>query len=207
MSAPKFKWQNKSFLFLTLGAKLWPGMPVRGPELVCIRNDLHTIKKPRKILMPQLFLPMLALLTGVAGPALSADFHKALDAAKRGDYAIALKEWEPLAEQGHTIAQFNLGLLFERTDQASRDFKSALKWYTRAAGQGHAVAQFNLGGMYANGRGVGQDQVVRAFQNDRSRQNVGNILISATGVKAEHQKNRKETFAQHREHSVPVRCA
>ena len=113
--------------------------------------------------MPQLFLPMLALLTGVAGPALSADFHKALDAAKRGDYAIALKEWEPLAEQGHTIAQFNLGLLFERTDQASRDFKSALKWYTRAAGQGHAVAQFNLGGMYANGRGVGQDQGTAAF--------------------------------------------
>ena len=33
-------------------------------------------------------------------PAL-ADFQKGLDAAESGDYATALKEWKPLAEQGN----------------------------------------------------------------------------------------------------------
>src|SRR5438309_9048594 len=34
-----------------------------------------------------------------------------------------------------------------------------MKWYRKAAEQGHADAQFALGACYANGRGVGKDEV------------------------------------------------
>jgi TPR repeat protein len=44
----------------------------------------------------------------------SADFQKGRDAYKRGDYATALKEWTPLAEQGDAEAQFNLGSMYEK---------------------------------------------------------------------------------------------
>ena len=37
-------------------------------------------------------------------PALSADFEAGLNAYDRGDYATALKEWRPLAEQGDVAA-------------------------------------------------------------------------------------------------------
>ena len=43
---------------------------------------------------------------------MSADFEKGLDTAKRGDYATALREWKPLAEQGDADAQYNLGLMY-----------------------------------------------------------------------------------------------
>jgi uncharacterized protein len=46
------------------------------------------------------------------------------------------------------------------------DYAQAVKWYRLAADQGHASAQFNLGIMYANGRGVSQDdtEVVKWYR-------------------------------------------
>ena len=52
-----------------------------------------------------LILPVLLLTLLVGNPAFSADFQKGLDAAQSGDYATALREWEPLAEQGDARAQ------------------------------------------------------------------------------------------------------
>src|SRR4051794_33304136 len=44
----------------------------------------------------------------------AADFKTGLDAYNRGDFAAALKEWQPIAEKGDPNAQYNLGLLFAR---------------------------------------------------------------------------------------------
>ena len=44
------------------------------------------------------FLLFFALLGTV--PAFGADFDKGLAAAQAGDYATALREWKPLADQG-----------------------------------------------------------------------------------------------------------
>ena len=47
----------------------------------------------------------IAVLLGSVGVSWSADYQKGLDAAKSGDYATALREWTPLAEQGDANAQ------------------------------------------------------------------------------------------------------
>jgi TPR repeat protein len=44
------------------------------------------------------------------------------------------------AEQGHTIAQFNLGLCFMYGQGVAKDPVEAVKWYRMAAEQGHADA-------------------------------------------------------------------
>jgi hypothetical protein len=41
-----------------------------------------------------------ALLFGCTGVCKSADFQKGVAAYQSGDYATALREWTPLAEQG-----------------------------------------------------------------------------------------------------------
>ena len=56
-----------------------------------------------------LILPVLLLTLLVASPAFSADFQKGLTAYQSGDYATALREWRPLAEQGDEIAQTSVG--------------------------------------------------------------------------------------------------
>jgi TPR repeat protein len=106
-----------------------------------------------------LILPVL-LLTLLAGtPAFSADFQKGLTAAKSGDFATALREWEPLAKQGDAGIQSLVGSMYNEGKGAPQDYKTAVKWYRLAAKQGYALAQLNLGFMYSNGRGVIQDNV------------------------------------------------
>ena len=79
----------------------------------------------------------------------------------RGDYATALKEFRPLAEQGNADAQFNLGFMYENGLGVPQDYAEAVKWYRNAA-EGQASAQYNLGNMYREGRGVPQDDAEAA---------------------------------------------
>ena len=82
-----------------------------------------------------------AVLAGSVGASSGADYEKGLDAFLAGDYATALGEFRPLAESGHAIAQFNLGVLYDKGLGVPQDFDIALKWYTLAADQGYAGAQ------------------------------------------------------------------
>ena len=44
-----------------------------------------------------------------------ADFDDGVAAAQREDFATALREWRPLAEQGHALAQHNLDFMYENS--------------------------------------------------------------------------------------------
>ena len=99
----------------------------------------------------------LSLLLG-NGVAVAADFDKGINAYDSGDYKTALAEWTPLAEQGHAVAQYNLGIMHDNGKGVPENDKIAVKWYTLAAEQGHAVAQYGLASMYANGAGVPLNQ-------------------------------------------------
>ena len=48
----------------------------------------------------------------VGNPAFSDGFQKGLTAYKNGDYETASREWNPLAKQGNTEAQYNLGIMY-----------------------------------------------------------------------------------------------
>tara|TARA_B100000676_G_scaffold249243_1_gene253247 strand:- start:1834 stop:2394 length:561 start_codon:yes stop_codon:yes gene_type:complete len=99
----------------------------------------------------------LTILLGSAGMSESADFQKGLTALNSGDYATALREFRPLAEQGHAKSQFNLGWMYNYGRGVPQNYKTAVKWYKFAAKQGVAFAQFNLGVMYEDGEGVPQN--------------------------------------------------
>ena len=58
------------------------------------------------------------------------DFWKGMDAWKRRDYATALGEWEPLAEQGNARAQCTLGGLYRDGEGVTQDYETALYWFT-----------------------------------------------------------------------------
>ena len=57
-----------------------------------------------------------------------ADFDDGFAAYERGDYATALKEFLPLAEQGHAKAQFFLGSMYAQGKGVSKNNSEALKW-------------------------------------------------------------------------------
>tara|TARA_Y100000294_G_C8300892_1_gene234681 strand:- start:140 stop:523 length:384 start_codon:yes stop_codon:yes gene_type:complete len=63
-------------------------------------------------------------------------FQEGYDAVRRGDYATALKEWKPLAEQGDADAQYLLGLMYRNGLDVPEDYKLAVEWYRKSAEQG-----------------------------------------------------------------------
>ncbi len=70
-------------------------------------------------------------------------FDEGVAAYDRGDYATALKEYRPLAEQGHAAAQYNLGLMYANGKGVPQDFIQAHMWLNLAAAQSVELGRKN----------------------------------------------------------------
>ena len=74
------------------------------------------------------------------------------------DYKQAIVWFTKAAEQGHAVAQYNLGVMYHNGGEGvPQDDKQATYWVAKAAKQGEANAQFSLGVMYNEGKGVLQN--------------------------------------------------
>ena len=131
------------------------------------------------------FISALALVVALSGTAHAQDFQKGYDAYQAGDYATALQEWRPLADQGDADAKHNLGLMYENGQGVPQDYAEAVSWYRKAAEQGHAYAQSNIGLMYVSGQGVPQDyaEAVRWYRKAAEQGTVQAQYSLALGYK------------------------
>ncbi|MDA9224707.1 sel1 repeat family protein [Tateyamaria sp.] len=126
----------------------------------------------------------------LATSAFAQDFDKGVGAYDAGDYATALQEFRPLAEQGDADAQYNLGFMYSEGKGVPQDYAEAVKWYRLAAEQGHAEAQNKLGTRYDNGMGVPQDyaEAVKWYRlaaeqgNALGQNNLGFMYSEGKGV-------------------------
>lgn len=103
--------------------------------------------------MKSLFVSLLLLLCAVQ-PAWCGEFDEIVAAINKGDYATAITLLKPMAEEGNHIAQYNLGVMYERGLGAPQDYGQASAWYRKAAEQGNPDAQNNLGALYEKGSGI-----------------------------------------------------
>ncbi len=62
-----------------------------------------------------------------------AGLDEGVAAYHRGDYATALREFRPLAEQGDTEAQYNLGIMYGSGQGVPQDYVQAHMLYNLAA--------------------------------------------------------------------------
>jgi TPR repeat protein len=135
------------------------------------------------------YCPILILFAASLTP-LRADFETGLKAYNSGDYATALKEWQPLADQGEPHAQYNVGLLYARGQGMPTDFAKAADYYRKAADQGIVEAEYNLGVLYSNGQGVKKDDteagkwfLKAANQGDaHAAESLGNVYQEGPGA-------------------------
>jgi hypothetical protein len=86
-------------------------------------------------------------------------FGRGVEAYQKGDYATALREWSPMAEQGEPAAQFNIGLMYFEGHGVPQDYARAAMWFERSAERDYTKAQRDLGEMYAIGQGLRRDYV------------------------------------------------
>ncbi|MET1029188.1 MAG: tetratricopeptide repeat protein [Dongiaceae bacterium] len=106
----------------------------------------------------------ICLSTGVA----QADGNAGFQAFERGDYATALKEFQPLADQGLPAAQAALGQMYLQGLGVKQDYAAAAKWLEPAAKNGIAAAQAQLATLYILGMGVPKDEKQAAYWTKRA---------------------------------------
>ena len=105
-----------------------------------------------------LALPIMAL----AVPANAAPLDDAKAAYERGDYATALRFFRPLAEQGDSTAQHNLGIMYVNGLGVAQDYAQAYMWLSLAVAAGAGGARENR---LEAAKRMTPDQFVEAHQH------------------------------------------
>jgi clan AA aspartic protease (TIGR02281 family) len=129
-------------------------------------------------------------LIALAAIAAAEPLSDGVNAYSRKDYATTKRLLRPLAERGSAIAQFYLGLAYERGKSVSESETEAVSWFRKAAEQGLAASQAALGTRYFIGWGVPQNyaeamnwSLKAARQGNPSAQAIlGTIYESGYGV-------------------------
>jgi len=113
---------------------------------------------PKRTLASLILVVMMTTVAASAGT-----LEKAEAAYWRGDYALALRLMQPIADQGDIQAQYLIGFMYEKGQGVAQDYSEAAKWYILASEGGHSYAQNNLGVFYKYGRGIAKD-LVQAYK-------------------------------------------
>jgi membrane associated rhomboid family serine protease len=90
--------------------------------------------------MGSLLTALVSILLLVAATA-GQDCARGKQAFARGGYATALRELQPLPEQGHATAQHKLDRMYGKGKSVAQDDGGALKWYRLAALQRYVTGQ------------------------------------------------------------------
>ena len=107
--------------------------------------------------MPRVALVAAFVVLVACAPA-RAGYDDGLKSFKNGDYAAALRELRPLAEEGNADAEAKLGNMYMQGKGVKQDFTTAMRWLKQAAADGDvAVAECDIGRLYYNGAGVERD--------------------------------------------------
>lgn len=113
-----------------------------------IDNKTRTNLMKRAIVLAALVLPLILACNAEAG------LKDGIEAFNHKDYARALREFLPLADDGNARAQMYLGGMYLFGFSVPRSPATAFKWYQQAAHQGLPWAQYNLASLYYAGKGT-----------------------------------------------------
>ncbi len=81
-----------------------------------------------------------------------------LDLLRHRDYGAAVQALQPLASQGNSEAQYQLGRLYQRGLGVPRNERQAIDYFELAAGAGHVESAYLLGTLYERGGATPKDE-------------------------------------------------
>ncbi len=101
-----------------------------------------------KIIKVFLFLCWVLALAILPVQSFANAVNDGVEAYQQGNYWKAFELWQPVAQQGDPVAQYNMGVLYINGQGFPKNVKQAIKWFEMSAEQGYANAQYVLGNVY-----------------------------------------------------------
>ncbi len=174
-----------------------------GPRAGTWADERHTAEPPREGPRLRIFL-MWGLIVSIvvflllqfvmadrarSGPEPSA-YSAGLRAFRNGEFAAAIRAWEPEAVEGNAAAQYYLGYMAQNGLGQPWSNARAAGYYRGAAEAGLPEAQLALGDLYLRGMGVERDEAQGAALyaqaagsgDTRARFEYGKLLLHGKGV-------------------------
>ncbi len=129
-------------------------------------------------------------------PTFAGDLEDGVKFYASKDYPSAVTAFRKAAEQGIALAQYNLGIMYDKGLGVKQDYQQAVSWYHKAAEQGVGIAHYNLGVMYDKGLGVKQDYQQAVFWYRKAAEqgialaqyNLGIMYDNGLGVEQDYQQ-------------------
>ena len=100
------------------------------------------------------------LVFGIIDNQLTKPFYGMFNFFAGIDIPLAIEWYSKAAQQGSSVAQVRLGLIYYLGEGVEQDMMLAQQWFEKAALQGHPRAFEILGRIYYLGHGVEQDDVM-----------------------------------------------
>ena len=101
---------------------------------------------------------LLAFICAVWSAPAVADFDKATDHFRKGEYAESVLELRPLVEAGDPAAMNAMGVMLDNGYGVAKDLRAAAEHYRKSAEKGHPEGQYNWATMLLAGAGVAKDE-------------------------------------------------
>ena len=83
------------------------------------------------------------------------------------NYKKAFEWYKKAAEQGHTVAQYNLGVMYHHGVGVNPSDSEAMRWFAKAAAQGHEGAQDKIDTILAKRRSSSSSSAAGASREDK----------------------------------------
>jgi hypothetical protein len=137
-----------------------------------------------------LLILLVTLILPFSSVVLANDYQLGIYELNRGQFKAAMAQFEPLAEDGFTPAQYQLAMMYKNGQGVRKNTQKAFELLTLAAKQNDSDAQFDLSLMYSEGNVVEKD-LIKAFNlMTRSankglasaQYNLGVMYANGTGV-------------------------
>lgn len=124
-----------------------------------LHSNLHTASAAFCMRLSRLISSLVLTLacSSIWAQSQQQNFEHGEDAYQRKDYANALALWLPLAEQQHSLAQYNIAYMYQKGLGTAANDAAACTWFSQAAAQHDLAAIVATGRCYAEGKGVAQD--------------------------------------------------
>lgn len=109
-----------------------------------------------------LLILLVTLMLPFSSVVLANDYQLGIYELNRGQFKAAMAQFEPLAEDGFTPAQYQLAMMYKNGQGVRKNAQKAFELLTLAAKQNDSDAQFDLSLMYSEGNVVEKD-LIKAF--------------------------------------------
>ena len=141
----------------------------------CWGQDVKNYVPAMQDCINEAILDLQRFMRGMPDKFSAANLKIGLDFYKNENYEQAFKYIRESAEQGSSLAQYYLGVMYSSGYYKEKDEEKAFWWFLKSAKQGNRNSQFAIGSMYKSGKGAEKNLGKSKYWKEKAENNLATV--------------------------------